>query len=233
LTHTSGFRAAPNDVGYSQLKAMVAGGVNLVDKTFAYMNQNFALFRVVIPYLNGFNESGVTDKDTATSAAYLAYLNQQLFAPSGIATIPAAPASSEPTLCYPMPAGSVSGTHFGDWTKLSGGAGLHLSSDELATFLVKLRHSSLLLTPAQTATMTEQLLGWQGRNPVRHGHVNDHGGYLWAPTASNGKIEVNTLAVSFSAGVQASVLVNSRINSANLYQAAIDAYHGAWVSLAP
>lgn len=33
---------------------------------------------------------------------------------------------------------------FGDWTKTGGGAGLHLSTDDLATFLVKLMDGALL-----------------------------------------------------------------------------------------
>jgi hypothetical protein len=36
---------------------------------------NFALFRILIPYLNGFNDAGVQDLATATDKGYLTYMS--------------------------------------------------------------------------------------------------------------------------------------------------------------
>jgi CubicO group peptidase (beta-lactamase class C family) len=230
LTHTSGIRNGTES--YASLQATIEAGVQLADKTFLYRNANFALFRVIIPYMDGFRDRGVVDKDGATSERYLAYLNRRIFRPSGIATVRARPEDSEPGLCYPFPHANVGGTDFGDWTRLCGGGCLNMSADELATFLVQLRETSRLLTPAQVATMTENNLGWQGRARVRHGWVNDHGGFLWAPTPSAGNIELNAMVCSFSSGVHAAVLVNSPVGGGrNIRQAVIDAYHAAWRTL--
>ena len=229
LTHRSGLRGAnANATSYTDLKTLIAGGINLANKTFSYQNQNFALFRIIIPYLNGFNEAGVTNKDTATSAAYMSYMNTKVFAPAGISTVSMKPTTTEPTLCYPLPAGSINGTHFGDWTGLGGGAGLQLSSNDLATFLVKLRDGTLL-TPAWRDTMDTNLAGWGGKNNARHGSVFDHGGYLFMPTA-NGNAEINTMIFNFTTGVQVGLEVNSRTN-ANTWQTVVNAYNNSWAPL--
>ncbi|HEX6684751.1 MAG TPA: serine hydrolase [Candidatus Limnocylindrales bacterium] len=233
LTHTSGIREGSNGTGYTGMKNIIAGGISLANKTFLYQNSNFALFRVIIPYLNGFNEAGVTDKDTATSNAYLAYINQRIFAPIGISTVTAKPATTEPSLCYPFPAGTAKGDAWGDWTKTCGGGGLNMSAHDLGTFLLRLRESSTLLNSTQVAQMTENLLGWQGRDPVRHGFVNNHGGFLFRPpTSTRGQIELNTLVCSFSSGVHVGLTVNSPVGGGvGLWQAVVDSYHDAWLTL--
>jgi CubicO group peptidase (beta-lactamase class C family) len=231
LTHRSGFRIGSEK--YADIKKQVEAGVTLTDKTTAvYRNENFAIFRIVIPYLDGFSEAGVTDKDIATSNWYLSYVNRRIFAPCGIATVRAKPETSNQTLCYPFPAGNVGGTDWGDWTTLTGGGCLNVSANELATFLKTLRETNVLLTPQQRQAMIDNDLGWQGHTPVRHGQVSSHGGFLWAPTPSNGQIQLNTVICSFSSGVHASVLVNSRIgNGVDLWRSVTDAYRDAWVAL--
>jgi len=62
LTHTSGIRSSHDlATGYDDLRTLIAEGINLSDKVYHYQNHNFALFRILIPYLNGFDDSGVTD----------------------------------------------------------------------------------------------------------------------------------------------------------------------------
>ena len=232
LTHTSGLRAPTGTgVGYNDLRNLIAKGIALADKKPSYLNHNFALLRVLIPYVNGFNENGVTDKDLATATAYLAYVNQRVLAPCGIPEVGLKPAASEPTLCYPFPAGAVHGTDWGDQTRFCGSSGLHLSADELATFLVHLFERDTILNSVQRQLMTSNLLGWQGSTAVRHGTALSHNGYLFMPTP-NGNAELNSLILSFSVGAQLGLIVNSRVgNSVNVFQVAIDAYNDSWIPL--
>lgn len=60
LTHTSGIREnfSPNtDTTYANLQSLIQQGIQLSDKVYSYQNANFALFRIIIPYLNGFNDT--------------------------------------------------------------------------------------------------------------------------------------------------------------------------------
>lgn len=230
LTHATGFREADgkmpnaNNTGYDDLKTFVERDLKPADKQAdlncstsankspCYKNQDFALFRVIIPYLNGFKEdSGAADKASALSAAYLAYLNQSVFAPLGIKDVRCAPDKKSPTLFYTFPAGATKGTDFGDWTPRCGGGGIHLSATDLAIFLAKLRHTNALLTEAQRTQMNNELLGWQDVRSVKHGQCRFHGGFLFAPTASAGNIEDNALIVDCDNTMQVVLLVNSPV----------------------
>jgi hypothetical protein len=63
---------------------------------------SFALLRVVLPYLGGFTDSGVANKDTATSEWFLRYLNANVLALAGIPTAGAKPTDAAPSLSYPV-----------------------------------------------------------------------------------------------------------------------------------
>jgi CubicO group peptidase (beta-lactamase class C family) len=246
LTHRSGFRDDQPET-YENLKKKIAKGINLADKSktcegkpsgSCYANTNFALFRIIIPYLTGY-VAPATNKATDVSNAYLAYMNQKVFAPAGIATVELKPAATEPTLAYPFPAGSVKGIHFGDWTDQAGGAGYHLSADDLASFLVKLRDGTLLSAHSQWR-MDTNMLGWGDRDPVRHGFAFSHGGgFPLQPGA------LNTLVMSVTSGaslsgpaldnlhepiVQVGIEVNSQTN-VDLRLLAIDAFNSSWVNV--
>ncbi len=55
LTHSAGFRGG--DTGYEGLRQQIQAGVQLADKKKAvYNNLNFAIFRVLLPYMEGFSD---------------------------------------------------------------------------------------------------------------------------------------------------------------------------------
>lgn len=228
LAHSSGFRN-PNGygVGWDGLKSLVADGIKLADKTPSYQNHNYALLRVLLPYLRGFNGGG--DRDLGTAKAFLAYVNQSVLGPCGIPAVDFKPVPTEPTLCYPFPAGNVSGTHWGDQTRECGGSGIQINASELVTFLTHLMDKDTILDATQRETMRTLQLGWWNSTAVvRHGSVLGQNGYLWMPTA-NGKAEVNTLVLSFSTGVHVGLIINSRVgDGVDYYQVAIGAYNNAW-----
>ena len=256
LTHTSGLRPATCGGAYfgedyQSLRNMIATGLNgsagNYQKGYCYVNGNFALFRIILPYLNGFDGTGVSDMAAATSAAYLAVIRDEVAGPAGLAApdLRCKPRGGSQPLFYPFPAGNTAGSDFGDWTPVCGGGGLHLSAEDLATLLYRLRNTSDLLTPAQRNEMYDGLLGWQNgfsKKQVKHGTYHSHGGYLWYPAAAGanpdtncipgGVGEANTVIMDFSVGVQVVLLVNSRVQSqgciALLQSIVEDAYEDAW-----
>jgi hypothetical protein len=229
LAHTSGLRNG-GATDYASMQANLAGDITPGNKTYSYQNQNFGLFRVIIPYLDGFDEAGVGDKDTATSDWYLRYVNDHIFGPCGIATVRARPEAAEPSLCYTFPDGGRSGIDWGDWTGLCGGGCLNLSADEVATFLVNLGERGTLLGWDQVETMYQDRLGWVNRTGVRHGQMNDHNGLLLDGGEGGNQIQLNSLACSFSSGVQAAIVINSPVaGGVDIRQAVIDAYNGSWL----
>jgi hypothetical protein len=152
-------------------------------------------------------------------------MNERVFAPAGIATVSLKPVAMEPTLCYPFPAGDVHGIDFGDWTDQAGGAGYHLSSNDLAAFLVALR-AGVLLSASWRRRMNGSLLGWQGKGPARHGFLYWHGGGFPPQPGA-----LSTILVSYTTGVQVGVEVNSEMNG-GLLQRVMDAYDASWVAIA-
>lgn len=244
LTHATGFREADgtklngNNIAYDHLKTLVERDLKTADKqtdfncsqsaakSNCYKNQDFALFRVIIPYLNGFKEAGVTDKAAALSAAYLDYLNKNVFAPLGSKKVGCAPDKKAPTLFYPFPAGTMKGTDFGDWTLGCGSGGIHLSAEELATFLVHLHYTKNLLTDEQRKQMNDELLGWQNVRSVKHGQCRYHGGYLYAPTPAGAAAD-NVMIVDCDNGIQVALLANSPM-PADATVIIFQAYDASW-----
>ncbi|CCH52673.1 LamG domain protein jellyroll fold domain protein [Fibrisoma limi BUZ 3] len=225
LTHTSGIRN-PNKLGmdYESVKRLVAEGIG-TDKAYQYQNHNFALFRVIIPYLNGFKEQGVTDRGTALAQSYMNYMNANVFKPAGLKTVTGKPDATNPTLFYPFPAGKVSGWDFGDASLVVGGEGLHLSMDELNQFVSRLLYTDTVLNAQQRKLMEDHQLGWF-RGNVTNGTLFSHGGYLWFPT-DNGVASLNTSYYAFSIGVVVTLIHNSPV-SPDPGNFVIDAFNGAW-----
>jgi CubicO group peptidase (beta-lactamase class C family) len=187
LTHTSGFQNlqpsnAPAQT-FSELKTLLASDVsqsyktqcqqNYAAGTFSscYNNANFALFRILIPYLNGFNESGVQDLATATAQQYLSYMNSVYGPDIPITCTPTANA----VWSYPYPPGSTKGTDWGDWNDTCGGGGLYLSAQQMGVFLAHLMLGSYLPTssnnPNETTlpTMVSSMYGWDATWTDTHG----------------------------------------------------------------
>jgi hypothetical protein len=230
LTHTTGLK--DGDVGYEDLKTVIANGVT-ESQSQLYRNRDFGLFRVIIPYLDGFSEAGVSDKPSALAARYLKYVNEHVLPDKKILC---KPDKNNPTLFYPFPPGKVQGTAYRDDTLFCGSEGLHMSAMDLMSFLVQRRYGTALLSASQRAEMDDTAsatgkdsLGWQGRFDVKNGTSFFHGGYFFFPTESSGNGELNSLIMDFSSGIQLSLLVNSRCNcSGGLPGVVISAYNKSW-----
>lgn len=159
LTHTSGIRSASDLAsGYNDLRVLISRGINLSDKVYYYQNQNFALFRILIPYLNGFNDRGVTDIGGATTRSYLAYMNSvygryfKVICNSDAST-------GTHILSYPYPPLNNYGVNWNDGTLECGAGGLQLSVNEMGIFLTQLNRDTFL-SADQLQQMYNNLFGW-------------------------------------------------------------------------
>jgi CubicO group peptidase (beta-lactamase class C family) len=235
LTHRSGIRH-PTWETYANMRTTIANGVSIANKStqcdnvtpgFCYQNANFSIFRIIMPYLNGFSEAGVTDKATATSTAYINYMNQNVFTPSGMATASMTPTSFEPSLIYPFPAGTTLGDSLGDWFTVGAGGGWQLSTDDLVNVLLALRQGTLI-SASSMQTMFNGSLGWQGTlDPARHGSFAWHAGGF--PPQPNGGA-LASMIQTFHSGVQVATVINSP-TTVDIYQTVRDAYNASWMTV--
>ncbi|HEY5837720.1 MAG TPA: serine hydrolase [Pyrinomonadaceae bacterium] len=190
LTHTSGIRTPANtDNSYASLKTVM--GQNITTKAAQYDNNNFAIFRIIFTYLNGFNDTGQTDAAiaTATDAGYLAHMKSVYEPDIKIACKP----GSNPVFSYPYPQNSAAGTDWGDWTSQCGGGGLQLSVTDMGVFMARLMAGIYLPKTSNNANqvtlpqMVSNAYGWDVTWPNTHGtcvmkNGNLGGGNPFVPT---------------------------------------------------
>jgi CubicO group peptidase (beta-lactamase class C family) len=201
LTQTSGIQVpkGADDISYSGLKALMGQTIDPGYKASCYQdyqqrlqgeqgvacytNTNFALFRLIIPYLwhrgnpeypsllallNLAPDQYEKALESLTAKDYLAYLNS-VYGP----TIPitCTPQSGAKMLAYIYP-GGVPGSDWGDWQPVCGAGGIQLSADQMATFLANLEKGAylplqrVLSSGPYTTTLPEMvtnLYGWDWR----------------------------------------------------------------------
>jgi hypothetical protein len=216
LTHSSGFAQLPqnacgNDITYSALKTIVAGGVQASNiGQPSYGNCNFALLRELMPALSGQSLNHVPDgsqRAQKSSIQYINYMNTHVFQPVGVRASQCKPPSgSNDILSYTNPAGSTSGTDWGDWSLQCGSGGWVLSADDIFRVVNDIATGNTLLTSAERKQMLSNCLGWDCAvrsdcpNPYacKNGDLNNGGG-----------IAVWTYAGILKCNVPVVVVVNS------------------------
>jgi uncharacterized protein (TIGR03437 family) len=170
LTHTSGFGQLPsnacgNDITYSALETIVAGGVSASNiGQPQYGNCNFALLRELMPALLGVSLTGYPDgpaRAQQSSSLYVNYMNTNVFQPVGVpASQCAPPTGSNDVLSYPFPAGYALGTDWGDWSLQCGNGGWVLSANQIFRVVNDLATGNVLLTNTEKQQMFSDCLGW-------------------------------------------------------------------------
>jgi len=173
MTHKSGIRD-PSSLGtsYAGLKGIMAQ--NITTKAPQYQNANFALFRILFTYINGYNDTNKTDADiqTATDQGYLTYM-KSIYEPD--IKITCKPGLN-PVLSYPYPPGSTNGTDWADWTDLCGGGGLQLSVTDMGVFMAHLMLGTYLPKTSNNANevtlsqMVSNMYGWDYQWPNTYGN---------------------------------------------------------------
>ncbi len=238
LTHDSGLRDGNAGVGnnprsYAGLQQIISTGVTLAAKNqFSYENSNFALMRVMTPYLLGDGAAADNAANPAqfTADAYVDYIQANVLAPMGIVANTAPPAVN-PTLVYPLP-GNAPGVAINDQTLLSGSRGWWLSANQLALFLHGVHTNDSVLSEPVRNMMFDGFLGWMnpGLNDGNYGFSQGMFGTYYSHTGDQGL--VNTAIMDFPNGVQAALLINSNFTNAPYQGTALKiAFEDAWPEL--
>jgi D-alanyl-D-alanine carboxypeptidase len=243
LRHRSGFRGNPDT--YQGLKDLIAAGVTLSDTIYQYDNSNFALFRVLMTYMDGklTNDGIVTDQviEQETTNFYRTYILNQLFSPIDITNVDTKPVGGTPTLYYNFPfTNNTRGWQIGDRINRLGGGGWYISALDVAKFFTYLRGTETFISKETRKMMDDNFLGYDEFSSNQA--ANDHGIY---PT-KNGALS-NSGDEQVSQGVLnivkyfpvnnviAVVMINSRggnhdsqVGSTSLNVLLRDAFDSAW-----
>lgn len=248
--------AAP--LTYQGLKSVYEAGVTK-PKAYEYQNSNFAIFRLIIPRINGdldwidempgfVTDSQRESMEAATSiTSYQQYVNLMLVAEANVSGACRSTDQTPRTLNYmfpdlPPPLAPRPGTDAGNWSSVCGGGGWYFTATELAQFASQLRNGTMLPPASRAATLLRHLgymdpadYSW---GSGAHGTYHNHGGDLWwrnsnswSPSAPMRGID--TCLMSYPNNVQVALLVNSQgpAYPGGPYQCAAlhTAYDSSWV----
>jgi hypothetical protein len=222
LTHAAGFRAncGGDRTTYAVLKAQIQNGVTAAGMaTRSYNNCNFAIFREMLPQMEGVPDVAPTDQLRAVqnAAFYISYMNQHVFRPVGLPQRACrAPKSGNDVpgyrfpaiMSYPYPAGTGHGDDWGDWTLSCGGGGWVLSAADLFDVIKDVANGRALLTSAERAEFlaaAPNSIGWDStvRSDCPDPSVCKNG------SLENGRVRIFTYAGVLKCNVPAVVIVNS------------------------
>ncbi|HLQ50352.1 MAG TPA: serine hydrolase domain-containing protein [Terriglobales bacterium] len=226
MTHTSGFTS---DTDFESMKAAVAAGVstdpNAADHVghYHYENMNFGLCRIMIPVINGNIAKGanfffpppltfLNDQlwDAITIGGYNQYVQNKVFAPAGVTTATLDHPGAG-VLAYKFPV-STAGWNSGSLESVSGGAGWHLSVDQLLNVMGTFRRGGSIMSPTAAQTMLDNGFGIDlvGVSTPAGKLYNKNG--LWHDAGVNGRTE-QSLAYFLPEDMELVVLANSPIGN--------------------
>jgi CubicO group peptidase (beta-lactamase class C family) len=231
LTHNSGFRYGLNGIddgdSYQTLKALVARGISLADTSVReYNNRNYALLRILIPMVTGFNyvlPNNYTalqerQQDTLYATSYRDYCKRNVFDKLLFYTADVKPTPSQNAKYYAF-GSNAAGIGNGDHTMIAGGQGWIMNTGQMGKFFAHLRHFEDILPRSLMDRMVNELMGYD-----RDGTA-DGVRYFWKNGIYNiGDHGYRSLIIGFANGIQISIMANSKVN---LQNAAIDAFE-AW-----
>ncbi|WP_436492792.1 serine hydrolase domain-containing protein [Actinokineospora sp. HUAS TT18] len=239
LAHTSGVgqlvdslqgdlnvQATYEGIKYTLTKPIVVGSAR------NYENQNYAIARILIPELWDLTEPtrGVPDTIGPSNSGVwtLAYVNERLFAPAGIAPVACSSANPDTApLAYDINNLATPG-YLWDAGSLNcpGHRGLQMSAMDLVRWQAHLRHGTVV-SPAVRDQMDLYRLGWDQDD-------NDAAKLAWAGAYRHGgdlnatySRELHTCQAKFPGGVEAALLVNSRLLGSDRCRVLLDAVKAA------
>lgn len=220
LTHRAGVRCDA-EVTYVNVRQCFENGVKLTDKSSQkYNNNNYAVFRMIIPVLTGFknatakNSIGDGIASTTYSNLFMDYIRSNVFAPAGLSGIDCKPVATNPALSYQFPSPIIAGESFGDMTGTNASRGWNMSAKQLAVVMTNLLDSEKILPAGVTQKMKDGQLGlWVDKTAVPGIVSYEHGGFYPGKNDSGGLFnngELNSLMINFSNGINVGVLINSQ-----------------------
>jgi CubicO group peptidase (beta-lactamase class C family) len=220
MTQTSGLNFGVNTSAsdYESMKAAVAAGVP-DNGQYWYQNMNFGLCRILLATVNGnvspgamFTILGIpatNDQiwDSVTINAYVQYVQAHVFGPAGVSG-PTLDHPAADALAYNFPV-SGGGWNSGDLTSVIGGAGWHMSIDDLLSIMGTFRRSGTIMSAAQAQTALDDGFGIDVRQSTALGTLYNKNG-LWEDGA--GHVE-QSLAYFLPGNMELVVLANSPIGA--------------------
>jgi CubicO group peptidase (beta-lactamase class C family) len=173
MTHTSGlaFGATNSRSDFEWMKEQIAAGTTHLGQ-FSYQNMNFGLCRILLATINGNvpvnwfllgSQGGLPPWwidslwDSSTISAYASYVAREVFAPSDV-TGPDFTHDAADALAYNFPV-TGNGWDSGDLTTMAGGAGWHMSVDELLRVMATFRRGGTIVSTAQAQVMLDDGFG--------------------------------------------------------------------------
>lgn len=239
MTHTSGlaFGATNSRSDFGWMKSQIAAGTTHIGQ-YSYQNMNFGLCRILLATINGnipadwtlpqwlswlFGpEFTDTFWDLITIRAYASYVAGRVFAPAGV-TGPDFTHDAADALAYNFPVAG-SGWDSGDLTSMAGGAGWHLSVDELLKVMATFRRGGVIVSTGQAQAMLDDSFGIDWSVPTPLGRYYAKNG-IWHD--DSGRREQG-VAFFLPLDMELVVLVNSPVGDGPtgqfLYTVVSDAY---------
>jgi CubicO group peptidase (beta-lactamase class C family) len=173
MTHTSGlaFGATNSRSDFEWMKEQIAAGTTHLGQ-FSYQNMNFGLCRILLATINGNvpvnwfllgSQGGLPPWwidslwDSSTISAYASYVAREVFAPSDV-TGPDFTHDAADALAYNFPV-TGNGWDSGNLTTMAGGAGWHMSVDELLRVMATFRRGGTIVSTAQAQVMLDDGFG--------------------------------------------------------------------------
>lgn len=222
MTHQSGFNTGGSNSDFYTMQSQVAAGVPGVGG-YRYENMNFGLCRILLSTVTGVLATNVTFPapflpnfndlvwDIVTINGYVNYVQQHIFQPAGVSG-PSLDHPNPDALAYNFPV-SGNGWDSGDLSTMSGGAGWHMSVDDLLNVMGTFRRSGTIMNPGQAQSMLDDGFGIDLIQPTPLGTLYNKNG-LW----QNGSAQVEqSLAYFLPHDMEMVVLANSPIGSAGQF----------------
>ncbi len=177
LIHRSGIKKAPGDgIGdqsFDNLKQLAAS-FNSSDKTYAYCNKNFSLFRLILPnLLPGVPWTPGLSEEEAYAQVYKTYIDDYVLSKAGIQS-PSVVWRPGYASLYPYPYNNEHGGGRQDWTLYCGAGGYYLSAKELAALMAYTWFSDEIASKDERDNIFHKT-NLYGLSESRNG---DHGLYL-------------------------------------------------------
>jgi CubicO group peptidase (beta-lactamase class C family) len=213
MTHRSGFNTGSDASDYKFMQLNVASGV-YDHGAYHYQNMNFGLCRILLATINGdiatnanYGVAFATDTmwDALTISAYANYCRQHVFSTAGV-TGARLDHPAQDALAYTFPI-FTSGWNSGNLATVSGGAGWHLSVDDLLAVMGAFRREGSIMSNAQAQTMLDDGFGIDVIQGTPIGTLYNKNG-LWKD--NSGRME-QSLAYFLPQDMEMVVLANSPI----------------------
>ena len=239
MTHRSGlaFGATNSRSDFEWMKSQIAAGTTDIGE-YSYQNMNFGLCRILLATINGNipvdwtlpewlgwlfgNEFTDIFWDLITIRAYASYVSGRVFAPANV-TGPDFTHDGADALAYNFPV-TGNGWNSGDLTSMAGGAGWHMSVDELLKVMATFRRSGAIVSTAQAQTMLDDGFGidWSVSTPLGRYYAKNGFWYNGSGQREQG------VAFFLPLNMELAVLVNSPVGEGPagqfLYTVVSDAY---------